>query len=300
MSNEAARVVVALDASSASPTVLGWAAEEARVRDVTLHLISACPPNLPPPTFGYLAPPSEVFDAALDRAATEELAHATETVRQLRPDVRVTNELVTGLIARVLLEAVTPRDLLVLGRHGHGGLHDLVLGSVGRQVAAHAVCPVAVICEPSHEVVGQEAGRVVVGIDGSKANVAAVAYAFEFAERRGLALTAIHSWDVPHFDAVGLATPIVPSDLDEVENAELRAMSEALAGWREQHPGVAVRQRIVHSSAVVALAENSEGAAALVLGTRGHGGFAGLMLGSVTQSMLHHTPCPLIIVRTPA
>jgi nucleotide-binding universal stress UspA family protein len=293
-------VVVGMDETSATEAVLNWATDEAWLRGVPLRLVSVIQPPVPPPTFGYVVPVSVSEVELLEKQAAERLEAAASKVAELRPDVAVSTERITGLVARSLLDAARGAELLVLGTHGHGELHDLMVGSIGRQIAAHATCPVAVIPVRTDHKGGPENGRVVVGLDGSAANVAAVAFAFDLADRHGLPLTAIHSWDVPNYDAIGLGAPIIPTDFVDIENSELRAMAESLGGWRERHPGVAVRQRIVHGSPAQVLVEASHGAAALVVGTRGHGGFAGLLLGSVSHSLLHHSQCPVVVVRTPA
>jgi nucleotide-binding universal stress UspA family protein len=274
-------VVVGMDETSATEAVLNWATDEAWLRGVPLRLVSVIQPPVPPPTFGYVVPVSVSEVELLEKQAAERLEAAASKVAELRPDVAVSTERITGLVARSLLDAARGAELLVLGTHGHGELHDLMVGSIGRQIAAHATCPVAVIPVRTDHKGGPENGR-------------------DLADRHGLPLTAIHSWDVPNYDAIGLGAPIIPTDFADIENSELRAMAESLGGWRERHPGVAVRQRIVHGSPAQVLVEASHGAAALVVGTRGHGGFAGLLLGSVSHSLLHHSQCPVVVVRTPA
>lgn len=291
-------VVVALDQSAATEEVLGWAGDEARLRAVPLVLLSVNQPPVPPPTFGYMVP---IDDTELDRlqeAAEKQLTEAAATVARLHPDLRVETRLESGLVARTILDLTSGAALLVLGTHRHGELHDLMLGSISRQVAAHSRCPVVVVPTVTSKRAGSDAGRVVVGVDDSPANAGAVEFAFEYAERHGLALTAVHAWDIPATESVGLGAPILPADYEEVEEGELRLMSEALGGRRERHPGVAVRQRIVHGNPAMVLCDASHGAAALVVGSRGRGGFSGLLLGSVSHSVLHHAHCPVIVVRT--
>jgi nucleotide-binding universal stress UspA family protein len=105
-----------------------------------------------------------------------------------------------------------------------------------------------------------------------------------------------HGWYAPTVDAIG--TPVVlPVPLDEVASDELRTTAEALAGWREEYPDVDVRTIVHHGKAAKILIEASKGAALVAVGSRGRGGFASLLLGSVSHSVLHHAYCPVAIVR---
>ncbi|MYS44191.1 universal stress protein, partial [Streptomyces sp. SID5998] len=76
-----------------------------------------------------------------------------------------------------------------------------------------------------------------------------------------------------------------------------RLLAEALAGRQEQYPQVPVDHVLVKGDAREALIEASGRAGLLVLGARGHGGFAGLLLGSVSQAVLHHATCPVTVAR---
>jgi nucleotide-binding universal stress UspA family protein len=122
-------------------------------------------------------------------------------------------------------------------------------------------------------------GPVVVGVDGSAGSGAAVGFAFEEAARRGTGLTAVHAWGA-------------------LEGAESRVLSESLAGWSQRYPEVAVRQELVRGRPAAALIEQSRSAQLVVTGARGRGSFAGLLLGSVSQAVLHHAECPVVVVRT--
>lgn len=82
-----------------------------------------------------------------------------------------------------------------------------------------------------------------------------------------------------------------------VTEAEERLLAEALAGRRETYPGVPVERRLVRGDTRKALIEASGSARILVVGARGRGGFKGLLLGSVSQAMLHHARCPVVVVR---
>ena len=142
-------------------------------------------------------------------------------------------------------------------------------------------------------------GRIVVGVDGSAASKRALAWALDEARLRGDSLVVVHAWTHPLVASTGLPGGYIGSvdvDLDHaVESAsrELlqRAVSEANTG------GVEVEQRLVEGPAAGTLVEAAKGAELLVVGSRGHGGFAGLLLGSVSQQCAHYAPCPVVIIR---
>jgi nucleotide-binding universal stress UspA family protein len=136
---------------------------------------------------------------------------------------------------------------------------------------------------------------IVVGVDGSEESKAALRFALEEARLREASLRAVHAWSL--YPAIEPATLLVADDWDELEqNADAfveRFVSELIG----DEPGVDVRAVAVHGTAGRALVEASEGAELLVVGSRGLGGFSGLLLGSVSQQCAHHATCPVVIVR---
>jgi nucleotide-binding universal stress UspA family protein len=145
------------------------------------------------------------------------------------------------------------------------------------------------------------AGRIVVGVDGSEASKAALSWALGEARLRGDTVVALHAWTPPYPVPAALpgalVTPVEDTMVEAIRKAaeELlaQAVSEAAAGE------VTIEQRLVEIPAATALIEEARGAELLVVGSRGHGGFAGLLLGSVSQQLANHAPCPVVIVRPP-
>jgi len=193
----------------------------------------------------------------------------------------------------VLLAESTRAELVVLGDRGLGGFAGLLIGSVAVALAAHAACPVVVVrgAEPDRTTSRPE--PVVVGVDGSPAGEAAVAFAFEAAALRGVPLVAVHTWRDLLVDAT--MAPLV--DWDAVEADEREVLAERLAGWGEKYPDVEVRRLVTRDRPAHALVQESGRAQLVVVGSRGRGGIAGMLLGSVSQALLHHSACPVVVTR---
>jgi nucleotide-binding universal stress UspA family protein len=148
---------------------------------------------------------------------------------------------------------------------------------------------------------------IVVGVDGSPASLAALRFALGEARLRRTRVLALHAWVLPLTEAPGPFLLELPSragpsvqelsaDLGRAADARLAAALDEVAEVAE---GVEVERRVVEGQAASMLVEASEGADLLVVGSRGHGGFHGLLLGSVSQQCAHHARCPVVIVPSP-
>ncbi|WP_282701054.1 universal stress protein [Streptomyces sp. CC219B] len=283
----AGRVVVGVDGSASGLAAVEVAAREARLREAELRVVHAFlwPAMHPPPASSPLGPPEGGVRSMVERL----LAEAAERARSVAPEVEVSCAVVTGEPLTVLEAQSHAAELVVVGSRGMGGFVGLLAGSTAVHLAAHGRCPVLVVREEP-----RADGPVVVGVDGSVAGEQAVDFAFAEAALHATDLVALHAWtirnapmpSVRYVDgAAGLA------------GAEERLLSEALAGHREQYPDVSVRHEVVHGGTREALIEASRSARLMVVGARGRGGFAGLLLGSVSQALLHHAHCPVAVVR---
>ncbi|GAB3146599.1 universal stress protein [Micromonospora sonneratiae] len=289
-----APVIVGVDGSPDSLRAVDWGAEQARLRHRPLRIVHA---------FRWPVVPAALSPVPLDPASTG-LLHAAEQIlsaaadhaRKVAPELEISTDQPVSAPARALIEASHDASLVVVGSRGLGGFTGLLLGSVGTQVAAHAACPVVVVRGDAPHPAGGSTDQIVVGVDGSPLSHLAVEFAFEQAAWRGLGVTAVHAYQLPQPLYPG-ALPLA-YDVDEIHGDESRLLAEALAGWSEKYPDVPVRRRVVQGPAGVVLVRESAGAALTVLGSRGLGGFTGLLLGSVSQSVLHHAPCPVAIVRS--
>ncbi|MFC0551493.1 universal stress protein [Planotetraspora thailandica] len=284
-------IIVGADGSRVAFEAVGWAAREAALREEPLKVVHALPEWI----FKGGARGSCAQVAEWMRAGgAEVLAGAIERVRKEAPEIEVESALLAGDPRAALIKAAEAEaDLIVLGNHGIGGFRGLLLGSVAHGVAGHAHCAVVVV----REVPSPPRGEVVAGVDGSPAGAAALEFAFTEAALRGARLRAVHAWPLWLWSEGGAFVPV--RDAEEDEEDERRLLAEALAGMRERHPDVELSEEVVQGHPADVLRRASDGADLLVVGSRGNGEFARLILGSVSQAMLHHARCPLAVVRAP-
>ncbi len=281
-------IVVGIDGSTGGAAALAWAAAEAHRRDAPLLLVHAMDLTRYAGRGQNIMPPVEVQSDQAWSLLTSAVAGLEHLDLQVEPSLDV------GRPVPILLEHAQHAQLVVVGSRGHGDFAALLLGSTSLPVAMHAPCPVVVVrWPPPGAVNGSSVGRVVVGIDGSEVSEAAVGFAFDQADRRGVGLTALHAWVSPIPE--GLPT----HEWQAVDEEEHALLSERLAGRREKYPGVDVVERVVRGDAVASLVAESVGAELTVVGSHGAGGFRGLLIGSVSHGVLHHGRSPVAVVRAP-
>ncbi|GIJ10141.1 universal stress protein [Micromonospora andamanensis] len=267
-------VVVGVDGSPPSLVAAEHAAQEAVWRSRPLHLVHG---YLHPLGYGVPINPYEVGVPAASEDGRKMLEQTAAELVDRWPGLTVEVRQVAGGPGATLVEESRRAELVVVGSRGLGGFAGLLLGSVGTQVAAHGHCPVLVIRPPDRPLPTE--GPVLVGVDGSEAAELAVGYGAEEAGRRGGPLVLVH---------------VADEGDDGGEAAALLATAGAAA--RGSHPGLTVEERvIVASKPDQALIEATATAALVVAGSRGRGGFAGLLLGSVSQALVHHARCPVFI-----
>jgi nucleotide-binding universal stress UspA family protein len=288
-------VVVGYDGSESSKLALTFGLREARKRGCPLQIAHVGLAGIS--TVGA-SPVSAVTSHDKLMVAERALVQAAEDeAREEAPGVDVMSRIVTGPPARALLELLDEAELVVVGSRGLGSFAALMVGSTSRQLAAHAPCPVVVVRSTGYLPLGAEAGRVVVGVDGSNGSERAVAFAFEEAALRHCGLTAISAWEVPSFEAYGWMTAPTTEDILPVYEHEARRMlAEGLAGWGEKYPEVEVRRISVHGNPVAELVNASAGAQLVVVGSRGAGGFRSLLLGSVSDAVLRHAHSAVAVI----
>jgi nucleotide-binding universal stress UspA family protein len=293
--NPHAPVVVGIDGSDEAAGAADYGAWEARRRGVELHLVYA---HHPAPLWG---PSSLILD---DYAWERDWVHSlleksVQEVRDAHPDVTVRAAAKTGGAAGVLVDESAEAGLIVVGTRAFGGLLGHLAGSVAAQVAAHATCPVIAMrgAGGRRYDTSSFAGRpVVVGVDGSEPARLAIEFAVEQAVARDVELHAVLAWSVLDVHYVG---DIVPEtfDLRDEEAKADRLLDEALTGWADRYPDLRIRRHAVHDlDPVKALLEESEHAGLVVVGSRGVGGFVGLLLGSTVDGLVRQSTVPVAVV----
>lgn len=285
-------VVVGVDGSDGARRALRWAARQAARTGAALRVVSAWQA---PATTSYATLSAPYLDPEPFRSGAQQVVRRAEAevaalMGAAAPPVAGTTA--EGPAAAVLLGEAGAASLLVVGSRGRGGFASALLGSVSSTCSHHTSVPLAVIGEEAPD---PGAGDLVVGFDGSPGARAALRWAAADARRSGAKVRVVHGWStsigepygvMPDGSLVGDPTP----DIEQEVAATVADMEEV--------PPIEVV--VVPLPGAKALVRSAVGAAALVVGSRGHGGFAGLLLGSVSRSCLHHAPCPLVLVPAPS
>lgn len=285
-----AAVVVGVDGSVTAVRAVRWGAAEAARRGVPVRLVSAVRGDAAPVAHPELV--TRYRDVLVERARAA-LAEAVAVVGLEAPGLEVESQLVTGHPVAVLRAEADQVRLVVIGDRGLSRVEGLLAGSVSVALATQAACPVVVVRGPDHETSETASLPVVVGVAGSPEGDPAVGFAFESAASRGVGVVAVHAWSATFADG----------DLAEllgwqvIEDGERRLLAERLAAWVEAFPEVPVERVVARGGPAQALLERAARAQLVVVGSRGRSEFAGLVLGSVSNALLHRAPCPVAVVR---
>lgn len=300
-------VVVGVDGSQESYRAVDWAVTYARDEGLDLQLVHAYGGSggvaltvelaAQSAAAGHVDLARKTLDLALGYArslGSDGTAGSTAGSPAAPRSVEVDGSMHLGAAAGVLREASRSASLVVVGSRGHGGLTGLLLGSVAVPVSAHAVCPVVVV--RGAETRGSSADApVVVGVDGSGEAMEAVGFAMAEAQRHRCPMHVVMAWDELWIGAPELQAPI-PTAAELQEDA-VRMVSETLAGWAEVYPDVRVTRLVERGRPGPVLLREAVGARLVVVGSRGRGGFGGLLLGSTSQTLLHRSPVAVAVVR---
>jgi nucleotide-binding universal stress UspA family protein len=290
-------IVVGVDGSASALNAAGWAAEEAAFRRVPLRLVHSVHTSVSAAAYiGRMGVPTSFFEI-LESDGRRYLADAEAAVRQAHPEVEVDTDLLSGYPVPVLIDLSQAARLMVLGSRGLGGFSGLLAGSTAVGLVGHGHCPVAVIHGSASEGALPTGGPVVVGVDGSPASEAAIAIAFEEASLRNVDLVAVHTWlDFSSDYSYAYARQFM-IDWKEIEIEAQELLAQRLAGWQEKYPDVTVKRVVTRDRPAHHLLERANQAQLLVVGSRGRGGMSGMLLGSTSQALIYHSPCPLLVVR---
>lgn len=278
-----------MDGSAISRQGARWAAQAAQLRGTGLTLLAVdtitAAGNV---VMAGAAMPQSAYDAVkADHEGV--LSEVAEDLHAFAPGVAVSTEFRIGNAAAELIELSRSAQLTVVGTRGHGEFTGLLLGSVARALVGHADSSVLVVGQNEVDSAAPREGDVVVGIDGSPSSDRALSEGFAEASARRSALKAVHSPNERGLSA---------SNGSDEQRAEAKDfLAEHLAPWRDLHPEVPVEHVVGEQAPAGSLAHHGGKAQMIVVGTRGRGGFAGLLLGSVSHALLHTAPCPLLVTR---
>lgn len=277
------RIVVGVDGSDPAAAALAWVVRVARATGARVEAVTGAA-EMP------LAGPFAEWDMGEDaiELALEAQRHTMKAVDH--DDVDVDTFIQQGQPSAVLLGAAKDADVLVIGTHGHGAVESALLGSVGRQVATHAVCPTVLVPEDPGKL-----DRIVVGVDGSEEALHALRWAVALARDVGAEVEVVTAY---HYTPVGIGSPwVAPVPMisqHDMQAAAQDVLDDAVA--RADAADVVVERTVAEGSAAQRLKDRAEDADLLVVGSRGFGGFAGLLLGSVSRKCLLHPRIPVAVI----
>ncbi|MFT4041628.1 MAG: universal stress protein [Gordonia sp. (in: high G+C Gram-positive bacteria)] len=283
-----ASIVVGIDGSAAATTALRWAAETANREHRTLTVLGVFDPLA-----ANHAPEPIIAASVLDAISADVTAAVHEAVASARtqfPGLEVEGRVAAGTASAVLIDAANHASLAVVGTRHLSGVKGLFLGSVSTSVAAHATGPVAVIAGETGP------GPVVAGVDGSPLTQYVLRAAFHQAAKLKVGVTVVHSWtDLSNETLAGQH-----ADADQLFVAGA-GVHESIGQWilhySDVHPDIPVNTVVAADGPVHHILTAGRDASLIVVGSRGRGGFAGTLLGSTSQAILHHATRPVLIVK---
>ncbi|AQZ63129.1 Universal stress protein family [[Actinomadura] parvosata subsp. kistnae] len=278
-------IVVGINGSRTSYAALDWAADDAARRGLGVRIVHVHGPwtaEHPLTAASDHQTLTERCEAMLQQAATR--------AQQRRPGLEVTTALVVGAVAERLKQEARSADTVVLGSRGLGGVSGRILGSVGLALTGHLSCPLVIVHEPAE----QSYGEVVAGFDGSADAEAALEYGLEQAQARGARLCVLYGLQPPVQAPHPVGYGLIP---DGIAGQEIE---QRLAPWRQKYPEIEVVVSVVAGNPVTVLARASRQADLVVVGSRGLGGFASAVLGSVSRGILRRAHCPVAVICLPS
>ncbi|MEV5837619.1 universal stress protein [Nocardia sp. NPDC052112] len=290
-----AAVVVGVDGSDGSDLAVRWAAEVAAQRSRRLLIVHGLDLLATQSLLGgYHVVPTAVVETIRARGL-ETVTAARGLAHDVAPEVEIETEVSDASPARLLIHLSKSAYLVALGATGNAGTFAH-LGSTLLAVTSHGHGSIVVVRSTDTEQIRQD-GPVVVGIDASPVSESAIAAAFAEASDRKTDLIALHSWSEWHFgEFAGQADSHI--DWPGLETAEDAILAERLAGWTEKYPDVPVIHKVYQSGPTDRLMESSKSAQLIVVGSRGRGGFTGLLLGSTSSFLVQHAHCPVMVTHT--
>ena len=304
------RIVVGIDGSPNSDHALQWAVADARSRQADLEVVLVWDVgwlNSPHGALGALDVADSYEQLGLVAAARVDAAIAALRENVDTDGVYIAGHEARGPVVQTLLGQASDADELIVGRRGLSRLSRIFMGSVSTGVARAATIPVTII--PDQERVAQqrdnaadgseldETPRVVVGVDGSEASIAAIQFAADHARRHNLPLHAVTAWQFASTGALPESQGWIPP-IDDYETHARKILDQSIRKADVDAPDDRVVRQVLRGTPARAILRAAAGATHLVLGSRGLGGFERLMLGSVSSQLVEHAPCPVTVVRS--
>lgn len=288
-------IAVGVDGSAGSKAALAWAIAQAeRMPHGRVVAVSAWTPSVPSSGPWY----ESYMPADISAATRAELRAAIASARGEACRTDIEDCVVRGSAFGALMDAARTADVLVVGSRGLGGFKGLLLGSVSHQVVTYAPCPVVVVpASDSAPASRSDERRIVVGVDGSPNSTAALEWAARWASATGAPVRAIHAWQYPPMAVT--AHPGVGPPPSEVPHDVAQQHLAALIAAADLPRDVVVEAHTREGLAAKVLLDEAATAGLVVVGARGHGGFLGLLLGSVSSAVVQHCTRPVAVIRAP-
>ncbi|MEV6872092.1 universal stress protein [Amycolatopsis sp. NPDC051128] len=272
-------VVAGIDGSGSAVRAAVWAGAEALRwgRPLRLVQVYALPQVHVPIAVGT----HEQVRAGLTERAEGWLAEARTAVLAESPGLEIGTAAREWSPVAALVQESRHAELVVLGSRGLGGFTGMLVGSTAVSVVAHACCPIVVVRGRRPQDPPPLTGPVIAGADGSSDSDGALAFACEQARLRGVPLTVVHA-----------------SNDAEIEQAERARLTDQVSAWQDKFPSLTIDLDVTRGRPARRLLEHAKHAQLIVVGCRGRGGFTGMLLGSTSQALIVHSPCPVAVVRS--
>jgi len=293
MSSRNARlgIVVGVDESPVAKVAVQWATRDAELRKIPLTLVHAISPEVATWPNVQLPPGLARWQRDRGRRLVDDAFKVVEEASQRGGPAEIRTEILSSPAIPALVNLSKDAEMMVAGDQGSGRWPGRLLGSVSSRLLRYAHCPVAIIHDQDPTMPDPGQAPVLVGVDGSPASELAIAIAFDEASRRNVGLIALHAWsDADVSDWPGIDWPATQPMAEEV-------LAERLAGWQDRYPDVEVNRVIVRDKPARQLVQRSENAQLIVVGNRGRGGFAEMLVGSVGESVAQMARVPVIVAR---
>jgi nucleotide-binding universal stress UspA family protein len=287
-------VVVGFDDSPPSEEALCWALEDGRLRNLPVRAVNVWHPSEDPREVERLSALTSVAElrAGLEDEVASSVRAVAERVRAT--DVAVTSQVRYGHPVRELTRTAGAESLLVVGSRGRGTFTGSLLGSVSQGCAQYAQGTVVVVRGRRPDA---RAGRVVVGVDGSDRSVRALRFAADEARVRGAVLQVVHAWTLPYLGFAGRSGALPQDAIDEVAARAGETLRDTMHRGSVDATRPDVQMWLVEGLPHLSLLEAAGQADLLVVGSRGYGGWKGLLMGSVSAHCITQSPCPVAVVR---